>query len=172
VRWPSSNGAWFAVGVMLAAILTPAAAFAAASIVRVQGGAGNTANVDVAHQLLTVENDPKSTFHAGYRILVPGVCQILDSDPSRGMIVRQLRLATLNSPSFDRFHGAALYPNSTCAGAYVLLAIPERVGTITETFEPGVPIAAGDGISMRAFGASYAGDAEVSGYLVPATAVP
>jgi hypothetical protein len=161
---------WFVIGLITAALVMPVSAVAATSIVKLGGGAGNTAYVNRAHQLLVAENDPKSTFVTGYLSLTPGVCRVLKSASSRAMIVRQLRVLVQSGTS-DSSHGIVMVNKAGCAGSNTFIDSSLSAGSTTETFDPGLPVPAGDPITLQSFGSGLSMEVEVSGYFVPANAV-
>jgi hypothetical protein len=173
-RFRSSGGKlWFLLGLAAAGLLMPATVVAAISVVRIQGTGSNVANVDAAHQLLAVENDPATFFVTGYPATNSPNCVVLQTPTSgKAMIVRQLRFFRTDT-HFDQSHGFLVFTNSTCTGAIVLIEVQTAGNpSATETFEPGLPVKAGNGLSVEGFGTGLLGEAEATGYLVPSTTVP
>ncbi len=169
----------FLLAIALMAILIPASAVATVSLLKIQGGAGNVANVDVAHQLLAAESDPKTFLSTPYAHIATASCTVIDTQPaSKALIVQQLRFV-VEPTSASLLAPVYVYPNTTCSGTPMYWYQPTRdipysvssLDYMTDSFvfEPGVPIAAGGGVSATA---SLTVDIALNGYTVPPTAVP
>jgi hypothetical protein len=166
-----SRGGWLAVGLVAGGLLSPAAVYAAATVVNIAGPSGRVAEVAGTNQLQVVESGPGVYFESGYPALTTGSCTVVAKPPSgRAFIVTQLSVVTLASPTFDRSHGIVMFRNATCAGAATFVDLPTHLGESAHDFHPGIPTKTG--ISILAFGTGYQAEAEVRGYTVAATAVP
>jgi hypothetical protein len=166
--------AWFVAGLIVAAILAPAATVAAASLIQIQGSNGNVANVDPAHQVLVAESDPAAFHTSGYpeTDTTPG-CVVVDARPAtKALILRQVRFWVKAGSPIDASHGLIVFPNRTCVGSAIAIYIPSHLGSETETFEPGWPIRAGAGVSIQAFGSGLTAETSIFGYTVAPAAVP
>lgn len=164
---------WFGLGILLAGVMLPATVVAAASLVRIQGPSGNVAQVDAARQLMVAESDPAAFYTAGANNSSATGCQVVVAQPStKALIVRQVRIAVVGSNSLDGQHWMGVWPNKTCTGTVMLYFQPSELGSHTETFEPGYPVAASAGVSIRSFGTGFSSRVDLTGYTVPAAAVP
>ncbi|MEO7119390.1 MAG: hypothetical protein ABIZ34_10505 [Candidatus Limnocylindrales bacterium] len=173
-RKRSGGGMWFVVGVVLAAVLLPAATYAAATLFRLQGDNGIVANVTAAKQLLTVESAPSAYRRDGYYPVngTTGNCIVL-IEPAAGkaLIVNQVDIDVKTGP-FDASHGVLVTASSNCSGVSILIVNPATIGAYSQSFVPGFPVPAGGALSARAFGAGFTAEIAASGYTVPAAAVP
>lgn len=143
------------------------------SLIRIQGPNGNVAQVDAAKQLMVAESDPAAFRMVGLGVDSGDGCMVIDSRPStKALIVQQLRIVLLGSQSFDSSHFLLAFPNKTCTGTPILYYQPWHLGTHSETFEPGVPVKASSGVSVRWFGSGVFSLVQVHGYTVPPAAVP
>jgi hypothetical protein len=177
MRGPSKHGnpAWFAVGVVLAAILAPAATIAATSLVQIQGPSGTVAAVDMAHQLLVGPAAFVDYFDTASAGPLHGdgspTCEMLVPAQSKALIVRQVQIdVAADSPGQGNF--VALFSSTACSSGYIRVVHTAGAGPITVAFDPGYRIPAGSGIAAKVFGASLTVNISVSGYRVPAAAVP
>lgn len=168
------GSAWFAAGLVLAAVISPAVTLAAVSLIKVEGNSGTVADVTGDRQLLVAESDPKAFVISGYpETDSTGGCVVLNHRPAgKGMIVRQVRIFVKSSGAFDANHGLLLYSNATCAGAIAWVYVPTGAGSYTETFDPGLPVKAGGGVSVLAFGSGVVAETEITGFSVPAAVIP
>ena len=83
-----------------------------------------------------------------------------------------MRIDVLASDVLDYAHVVLLYPNATCTGTEAYVYQPSHKGSYTETLVPGVPVKAGTGFSAKAIGTGLETQISVTGYTVPAAAVP
>lgn len=167
------DGVMFFLGVVLAAAMLPATVVAAVSLIRIQGQSGNVAQVDAAKQLMVAESDPAAFRTVGLGVDSDDGCIVIDSRPAtKALIVRQVRVTVVSSPAFDLSHFLMVFPNKTCTGTPLLFFQPWHLGTNSETFEPGVPVKASSGVSVRLFGSGLSASVQIYGYTVPPAAVP
>jgi hypothetical protein len=177
MKGPSTraNTAWFAVGVVLAAILAPAATIAATSLMQIQGPSGTVAAVDLAHQLLVgpaAFGDYFDTASTGpFQGSGSPSCETLVPAQSRALIVRQVQIDVAADPP-GQGNFVALYSSTACSGGYIRVVHTAGPGPITVPFDPGYRIRGGSGIAAKIYGASLTVNISVSGYRVPAAAVP
>jgi hypothetical protein len=177
MRTPSTraNSAWFAIGVLVAAILAPAATIAATSFVQIQGPSGDVAAVDMGHQLLVGPAafvDYFDTANTGpFRGTASPSCEILVPAQSKALIVRQVQIDVATDPP-DQGNFVALYSSTACSSGYIRVVHTSGPGQITVSFDPGYRIRGRSGIAAKVFGASLSVNIAVSGYRVPAAAVP
>jgi hypothetical protein len=170
-----ANSAWFAAGIVVAAILAPAATIAATSLVRIQGPSGEVAAVDMAHQLLVgpaafvdyVDTTSTGLFNGSGS---PS-CEVLVPAQSRALIVRQVQIDVAADPP-GQGNFVALYSSTACSGGSIRVVHTSGPGEITVPFDPGYRVRGGAGIAAKVYGASLSVNISVSGYRVPAAAVP
>ena len=165
------NGAFFVLGILVAAVMMPAAVVAATALVRIEGPGGNVAAVSAAKQLQAAESDPAAYLNKRAVISAPATCVVLDSRPTtKAAILSQLRIGVGGGTNVI----FQLFRNRTCAGSpfyeQVLPNVTAR--SHSETFEPGVPVKAGGGLSFMVFGSGVSGSVSMYGYTVPPAAVP
>jgi hypothetical protein len=167
-RIPSA--AWVAVGLLAAGIIAPTSALAASNLVGIVGGNGVRAGVTRAGQLQTTQTSP-GNFVTLFASPSSGACDFFYKVPSGdGLIIESVTFnsITVTSPGLDTF--AALYPNATCKGSYVLDNNPGGTGETSVPLTPGLALKSGTALSMvqdRDVVEVY-----ITGYLVPAGDVP
>ena len=168
------DGLMFLSGLLAAAVLLPATVMAAASVFTLQGGSGNSANVDAAHQLMVAESDPAAFLPFLYHQVDNGLtCVVLDRrSATKALVIDQLRIEVVSSDALDFAHRVDVYPNTSCSGGPLFVYQPSHRGSYTESFAPGYPIRASTGVSAVAHGSGLETYIGVSGYTVAAAAVP
>jgi hypothetical protein len=98
-------------------------------------------------------------------------CVVIASPPENtALIVRQIRLDVFVNPSPGNFQNVFLYADTTCS-TEIGDVHPPTVGQFTVTFDPGLGIPAGAGISAFVQG-SVSVETFTDGYTVPKSAVP
>jgi hypothetical protein len=67
-----------------------------------------------------------------------------------------------------------VFANSTCSGTNPIATVTPLGNRQFQAipFEPGIPVAAGGGVSIKAFPSATAAGANVTGYVMPSNAVP
>jgi hypothetical protein len=168
-RFPAA--AWVAVGLLAAALIAPASAVAASSLVGIVGGNGARAEVTAADQLQTAETSP-ANFVALYASSdVNKACDLFYKVPKgKGLIIQTVTFnaITVTSPGFDTY--AALYPSSSCSTNYFLDSNPSGTGEVSVPLTPGMALTSGTPIALLEEDVYI--EVYITGYLVPASDVP
>jgi hypothetical protein len=164
-----SAAAWVAIGVLGAAIIAPASAYAASNWVGIVGSNGSRVAVTPAGQLQETQTSP-GNFVALFSP-ADGTCEHIYKVPNgKALIIESVTFNTfdLTEPAGDGTF-AALYADADCAAPYFLDDDPAGTGENSVPLTPGVALKSGTPISVLNSGL----DAEVYvfGYLVPSSEV-
>jgi xanthosine utilization system XapX-like protein len=168
-----SRGAWMVVGIVVALVLVPTAAFATLSFVGIEGTSLHKADVTAASQLLAAEASPakfkefnSTGFNSG------SGCQTVASIPStEGYVLRQFQLDVYADPTPGVGQHVLVYDGAGCSGTVISDVNPGSVGVTVVPFTPGIGIAPLGAISAEAF-SSVQAEIYALGYTVPPADVP
>lgn len=168
---------WFVVGIAVAvlAIPTTVGAVAALKYTGITGPSANRADVTSAGQLQVAEASPAAMIQSPstmLSVLSSGIFTAVYSPPvSSAAILTVIHVGTSNGMVNFTFEIRA---GSTCAGAqlgtYNFSASATQTSSSDAILNPGLPLPAGD--SLCAIANTAYGFASVSGYTVPASAIP
>jgi hypothetical protein len=167
------TGAWIAVGLVIAALIVPAASFATATMTKIVGsnGAAPVAGVNKANQLFTASAAPASyfTIQGATSVNTSNTCVDLGSVPAgKAAIITGFRTSVYEGSSNS---DVLLYPSANCSGA-VFAEISGVAGNTDQQIAPGFAVPAGTHLSwFVASGTSFVVDGHIDGYSVPTAAV-
>ena len=162
------------VGVLIGIILVPTAAYAGATLVRIVGNSGATADVSAARQLLTAPAAPAGLVHKHAQVSVVDFspCQDIGAFSStRATVLRQVNISAYQIGSAPPFN-VIIFADANCAGARLMDFSADRVDNSAFSLDPGFPLAAGQHLSIYSLNGGSAAEVHLFGYLVPKEAVP
>jgi hypothetical protein len=161
--------AWVAIGVLGAAIIAPASAYAASNWVGIVSANGHRVAVTPAGQLEETQTNP-GNFVSLY-LNSGGECENVYTVPkNRALIIESVTFNTLDlygSAGDGIFSG--LYARPDCAGDYFLDENPAGTGETSMPLTPGVTLKSGTALSFENNGNDT--EVYVFGYLVPSSEV-
>jgi hypothetical protein len=170
------TGAWIAGGLIAAALVVPAAAYATATLTQIVGSNGKTvANVSKAHQLLTAPAAPTTLFTSGLlatsNAAGTSACLTAATTPgANGLVLRQIRYTVQQGGgSTDTIE---FFSDSSCISPVAEIGF--EPGNGVAPLDPGVTIAGGGHLYARMVNQTGAQDRVqcfFDGYSVPAGAV-
>lgn len=171
--WIRRRSGWTLLGIAVGLVVAPVSALAAFSDVRVVGVFGSPPTaVTAAYQLQTAEINP--TEIRTYDITtISSACNTVNIPSGKSFLIRTIQ--------FDAYSvstpGASdtVYVNNApgCGGSHIASLTPlSNRENATVPLEPGVPIPAGGGFSVLTGTSDMAAEVHITGYLMPAAAVP
>ncbi len=170
---------WLVVGAMIFLALPTgtAAAKAALKFTGIEGTSGNQADVTAAQQLLTTEASPSNYYNNPSGTISGTANPVLLAEPSNGnaLIVKSLRLTTLDQGQPPIFWTALFFVGDPSCTSFLTLfdhASGTGNGETLLPYDPGYSIPAGDALCGFAPGTRLNWQTTVTGYQVPASAVP
>lgn len=168
------GGAWIAAGLVIAALVVPGVTYATASLTEITGTNGTTpANVTPAHQLFTATTAP------GNAVVLTGSASLQSSTcfsfrmPATGkaIVLRDLRTSIQSGGGADIVF-VSVDP-TTCGTPFAQVEL-QTLGNDEITFDPGIPVPAGDRVWIQLGHSSDVEDTfwmDADGYTVPNAAV-
>jgi hypothetical protein len=132
------------------------------------------AHVDAGGKLAVEDAAPADFYHlATFGTDNTSGCVVIATPPAgKALIVRQVRVNVFSDPAPGPDNNVAIYADSTCTNE-VGDVNPATVGQTTISFDPGLAIPSGSGLSASiAPHASVRAEEYVDGYTIVSTSVP
>ena len=168
-----SRGAWIVVGIVVALVLVPTAAFATLSFVGIEGTSLHKADVTAASQLLAAEASPSKfkAFDSGSLSSSSGCFKVASIPSTEGYVLRQVQVDVYADPSPGIGQHVLVTDGAGCGGTIISDVNPGSIGVTVVPFTPGIAVAPGGAISVEALG-SVVAEIYALGYTVPPGDVP
>jgi hypothetical protein len=172
---------WLIIGVLVALLAVPTTAYAtgAMTFTGIQGAGGGKADVTPNHQLLTAAAPPSQYLQSTIVALTTGSDSFAPvlSPGTSAAIVTTIHIDTFGDPApgpgqtVDLTVEANSCTEGALVGTFFAIVNPGAIGETDLPTSPGLAVPAGDSLCAEADG-SISTEVWVSGYTVPAAAVP
>jgi len=171
--WIRRRSGWTLLGIAVGLVAAPVSALAAFSDVRVVGVFGNPPTaVTAAYQLQTAEINP--TEIRTYDVTtVSAACNSFNIPSGKSFLIRTIQFDAYSVPTPGGSDTVYVNNAAGCGGSHIASLTPlSNRENATVPLEPGVPIPAGGGFSVLTGTSDMAAEVHITGYLMPAAAVP